>query len=86
VCFLLESLPPPYPTPNGTSVWHDGDSLSFGSFVGMVPDRNIGVIILTNETNVGLPDALGLWLLDRILGNPERDYVADKRKSTLRRR
>ncbi len=67
-----------YPTPNGTIVWHDGDALSFGSFVGLVPDRNIGIIILTNETNVGLPDALGLWLLDRILGNPERDYVADK--------
>ena len=69
-----------YPTPNGTIVWHDGDSLSFGSFVGIVPDRNIGVIILTNETNVGFPRSLGLWLLDRILGDPQRDYVADSLK------
>ena len=67
-----------YQTPNGNIVWHDGDSRSFGSFVGMVPDRNIGVIILTNETNMGLPVSLGLWLLDRILGNPKRDYVANK--------
>ena len=57
-------------TPNGGVVWHDGDALSFGSFVGMAPDRNIGVIILTNETNVGFPNTLGAWMLDRILGNP----------------
>ena len=69
-----------YPAPNGTIVWHDGDSLSFGSFVGMAPDRNIGVIILTNETNVGFPRSFGLWLLDRILGNPQRDYVANSLK------
>ena len=69
-----------YPTPNGNIVWHDGDALSFGSFVGMAPDRNIGVVILTNETNVGFPDALGLWVLDRIFGNPKIDYVANNLK------
>ena len=37
---------------NGSIVWHDGDTLSFGSFVGLLPDRNVGVIILTNESNV----------------------------------
>jgi Domain of unknown function (DUF3471)/Beta-lactamase len=67
-------------TPNGRIVWHNGDSGTFGSFVGMVPDRNIGVIILTNEANVGFPDALGLWMLDRILDNPRRDLVADRLK------
>jgi CubicO group peptidase (beta-lactamase class C family) len=69
-----------YPTPNGNIVWHDGDARSFGSFVGLVPDRNIGVILLTNETNEGFPLAFGLWLLNQILGNPERDYVADQLK------
>jgi CubicO group peptidase (beta-lactamase class C family) len=64
-------------TPNGNIVWHDGDSISFGSFVGMVPDRNIGVIILTNETNVEAPLSFGMWVLDRIIGNPKRDYVAE---------
>ena len=43
-------------------------------------DRRIGVVILTNETNVGFPDALGLWLFDAILGNPRVDYVAIKVK------
>jgi len=41
--------------------------------------RNSG-IILTNETNMGLPVAIGVWLLDLSLGNPERDYVAGKLK------
>ena len=47
----------------------------------MVPDKNIGVIVLTNETNVGLPDAIGRWILDRILGNPKVDHVADMLKA-----
>jgi CubicO group peptidase (beta-lactamase class C family)/pimeloyl-ACP methyl ester carboxylesterase len=64
-------------TPNGNILWHDGDALSFSSFVGLVPDKNIGVIILTNETNVGAPIWLGIWVLDRILGNAKRDYVAE---------
>jgi CubicO group peptidase (beta-lactamase class C family) len=64
-------------TPNGNTLWHDGDALSFGSFVGLAPDKNIGVIILTNETHVGAPVWLGMWVLDRILGNAKRDYVAD---------
>lgn len=66
-----------YATPNGGILWHDGDSLSFGSFVGLVPEKNIGVIILTNETNVESPLSFGMWVLDRILGNPPRDYIAE---------
>jgi len=65
-------------TANGSIVWHDGDALSFSSVVGMAPDRNVGVIILTNETNVGFPLAIGGWILDRILGNPKVDYVTTK--------
>jgi CubicO group peptidase (beta-lactamase class C family) len=33
-------------TLNGNILWHDGDALSFGSFVGLVPDKNIGIINL----------------------------------------
>ena len=70
-----------YLTPNGNILWHDGDALSFGSFVGLVPDKNIGIIILTNETNVTAPNSLGVWLLDRILGNPKHDPVAESLKN-----
>jgi len=65
-------------TANGAIVWHDGDALSFGSFVGFAPSKNVGVIILTNETNVGFPLALGAWIFDRVLDNSDVDYVAIK--------
>jgi CubicO group peptidase (beta-lactamase class C family) len=68
-------------TPNGNILWHDGDALSFGSFVGLVPDKNIGIIILTNETNVEAPNSLGAWVLDRILGNAKHDPVAENLKN-----
>jgi CubicO group peptidase (beta-lactamase class C family) len=68
-------------TPNGTIIWHNGGTPSFGSYVGMAPDRNVGVVVLTNETNVGFPDAIGLWVMDRILGNDRIDHVANRLKS-----
>jgi hypothetical protein len=46
----------------------------------MALDHDVGVIVLTNSKNVGLPDAIGAWTLDRLLGNPEFDYAAVKLK------
>jgi CubicO group peptidase (beta-lactamase class C family) len=68
-------------TPNGSFIWHNGGTSTFGAFVGIAPDKNVGVVILTNEANVGFPDALGLWWFDRILGNPKVDHVADTLKA-----
>jgi CubicO group peptidase (beta-lactamase class C family) len=68
-------------TPHGTLVWHNGGTLGFGAYIGLVPDREVGVIVLTNEGNVGMPDAVGLWTLDRLLGNPEADHVAERLKA-----
>ena len=68
-------------TPNGTVVWHNGGTMSFGSYFGMVSEKNVGVVVLSNEVNVGLPDAIGGWVLDRILGNPKVDHVADAFKA-----
>ncbi len=67
-------------TPNGTIVWHNGGTSGFGAFVGLELDRHIGVVILTNEGNVGFPDALGLWIFDRLLGNANVDHVANTLK------
>src|SRR5262249_27762572 len=63
-------------TRNGNVVWHNGGTYGFGAFVGLQPDRHIGVVILTNEGNVGFPDALGLWIFDRLLDNAPVDHVA----------
>jgi CubicO group peptidase (beta-lactamase class C family) len=64
------------PTPNGTIVCHDGGTNGFGSFLGLLPERDVGVIVLSNEANVGLPVALGIWALDRLLDNPVVDHAA----------
>jgi CubicO group peptidase (beta-lactamase class C family) len=68
-------------TANGTIVWHNGGTSTFGALIGLVPGRNAGVIVFTNETNIGFPDAVGLWAADRILNNPKTDYAADALKS-----
>jgi len=63
-------------TPNGQIVWHNGGTTAYGAFVGTAAERDVGVVVLTTLTNVGMPDAIGLWTLDRLLGNPETDYLA----------
>lgn len=67
-------------TPNGHITFHNGSTLGFGSYVGMALDHDVGVFVLTNSKNVGLPDAIGAWALDKLLGNPEIDYAAVKLK------
>ena len=68
-------------TPNGTIVWHNGGTSAFGSYFGMAPDKHVAVVVLTNEANVGFPDAIGLWVMDRLLGNPKVDHVANASKA-----
>jgi CubicO group peptidase (beta-lactamase class C family) len=68
-------------TPNGNIIWHNGGTPSFGSYIGFVPDRGFGVTVLTNESNVGFPDAVGFWVLDRLLDNPSVDHVANVLKA-----
>lgn len=63
-------------TPNGRIIWHNGGTPSFGAYVGFAPEQDVGVVVLTNEQNVGFPDAVGAWVLDRLLDNPRVDHVA----------
>jgi CubicO group peptidase (beta-lactamase class C family) len=65
-------------TPHGQIVWHNGGTTSFGAYMGTVLDAGIGVIVLTNANNVGMPDAIGEWILDRLIGNPMVDHLATK--------
>jgi CubicO group peptidase (beta-lactamase class C family) len=65
-------------TPNGQITWHNGGTFTYGAYVGLLLDRDVGIVVLSNETNVGMPDAVGEWALDRLLGNPEVDHLARK--------
>ncbi|MGZ5881840.1 MAG: serine hydrolase [Xanthobacteraceae bacterium] len=68
-------------TPNGNVLWHNGGTYGFGGYIGMLADRDVGLIILTNAENVGFPDALGAWAFDRLLNNPAVDHVANTLKA-----
>jgi CubicO group peptidase (beta-lactamase class C family) len=62
-------------TPNGRTVWHNGGTDGFGAHVGFLPHKGVGTVILTNQGNKGFPDAVGFWIYDKLLGNPETDHV-----------
>ncbi|MBZ6077178.1 serine hydrolase [Microvirga puerhi] len=63
-------------TPNGRIIWHNGGTMGFGAHAGFLPDRGVGIVILTNLQNTGFPDAAAQWLYDRILGNATVDNIA----------
>jgi CubicO group peptidase (beta-lactamase class C family) len=63
-------------TPKGNVIWHNGGTSGFGAFIGFSPATHVGIVVLTNEENHGMPESLGLWIFDWILGNPPVDYVA----------
>lgn len=68
-------------TPNGSVVWHNGGAPGFRAYLGLLLDKDVGVIVLTNEANVDFPDALGAWTLDRLLGNPAHDDTTEALKN-----
>jgi hypothetical protein len=67
-------------TPNGSIVAHDGGTAGFGAQIGLLLDRDVAVIVLSNTENMGLPGAITVWTLDRLLDNPAVDHVAEALK------
>jgi hypothetical protein len=64
-------------TPNGDIVFHTGITNGFTAIVALQLDRNLGVIVLSNQSGFGMAgEVLGLWTLDRLLGNPMVDCGA----------
>ena len=63
-------------TPNGGIVEHNGGTHGFGAMVIVQLDRKLGVVVLTNQGNVGMPDAIGLWTINRLIDNPMVDHAA----------
>src|SRR5262249_45469244 len=64
-------------TPNGSIVAHDGGTAGFGAQIGLLLDKDVAVIVLSNMENMGLPGAITAWALDRLLDNPAVDHVAE---------
>lgn len=55
-------------------VWHNGQTGGYHSFVGFVPGKDLGVVVLANTAS-GLPDQVGAALLRRMAGLPAKPPV-----------
>jgi len=57
--------------------YHGGRIDGMSSRLTLVPEKHLGIAILTNRGRSDLPDALTYRLLDAYLGAPPRDWSAD---------
>ena len=57
-------------------VSHNGGLLGMVTHVGMIPELNLGVVVLTNQEDPYILGALSLQLLEAYAGAPKRDWVA----------
>lgn len=58
-------------------IWHNGGTPGHRSFVGLMPSENLGVIVLTNNGDADLSDAVGLKFFDLATGVEGPDYSAE---------
>jgi CubicO group peptidase (beta-lactamase class C family) len=57
-------------------VSHDGGLPGMVTHVGMLPELNVGVIVLTNQQEEAALEAVSMQLLEAYAGVPKRDWVA----------
>ncbi|WP_421872158.1 serine hydrolase [Marinoscillum sp.] len=62
-------------------VTHGGGYDGMYSYQMLIPDQKLGVMVLTN-TMKGLSSAVALWVVDRFLENPDRDYSSERLKAS----
>jgi CubicO group peptidase (beta-lactamase class C family) len=55
--------------------WHTGGLHGMVSIVAMLPESNIGVVILTNQEEEGAFQSIAYTVLDHYLGAPPKDWV-----------
>jgi hypothetical protein len=65
---------------------HSGGLAGMVTYVAMLPDQNLGVVVLTNQEEGGAFQAIANTILDRYLGITDKDWVAaytDARKARV---
>jgi CubicO group peptidase (beta-lactamase class C family) len=58
---------------------HSGVQNGFVSWIAMMPDDSVGLVILANHHRTGLNSALRSWILDSLLGRSPRDWSEEVR-------
>ena len=73
---------------NQLSWQHGGNTLGMTAAVGMLPEKKVGVVVLSNMQGAALPLVLEEYVFDRELGAPMRDWSAEayERSRNQRRR
>jgi CubicO group peptidase (beta-lactamase class C family) len=62
---------------NQLSWQHGGNTLGMTAAVGMLPDKKVGVVVLSNMQGAALPALLEQYVFDRELGAPMRDWSGE---------
>jgi hypothetical protein len=57
-------------------VWHTGGLVGMVSYVSLLPEQHVGIVVLTNQQSGGAIAALTQDLTDRFDGAPPRDWIA----------
>ena len=60
------------PTP---LVWHNGGTIGSKAVVAFTPDRDLGLVVLSNLDGTDLPEALMYYLYDLYYARPAKDYA-----------
>ncbi|MFB6286356.1 MAG: serine hydrolase [Candidatus Bipolaricaulia bacterium] len=56
------------------AVYHGGNIDGMSAHVSMVPEEELGVVVLTNMNATPMPKILSKWITDRYLQAPEKDW------------
>lgn len=71
---------------NQLSWQHGGNTLGMTAAVGMLPEKRVGVVVLSNMQGAQLPMLLEQYVFDRELGAPMRDWSAEAYQRSLQQR
>jgi len=71
---------------NQLSWQHGGNTLGMTAAVGMLPEKKVGVVVLSNMQGAQLPQLLEQYVFDRELGAPMRDLSAEAYERFLKKR
>jgi CubicO group peptidase (beta-lactamase class C family) len=58
-------------------VWHNGETQGNHAMILLIPDKNTGIVILANNADATLPEALGRTFYNRYLGRENPDVSAE---------
>lgn len=63
------------------AIYHGGNIDGMSAHVSMVPEQELGVVVLTNMNATPMPKTLSKWITDRYLQAPQKDWSQHYRQA-----